>query len=134
MSSGNNIDWTRVASPELEGKPTDSIQIQIAKFNEQLRQCRECLMKQVAEQEARRLAEEAVKKKAEEEARRVAEEKWKAEEVAKQVAKAKVRADFEARRKAEAEVREKEKATSLAAGEEMRARLGQGAKPKVHGR
>jgi len=40
-------------------------------------------MKQVAEQEARRLAEEATKKKAEEEARRVAEEKRKAEEVAK---------------------------------------------------
>ena len=38
------------------------------------------------------------------------------------------------RRKAEAEVRAREKAKSLVAGEAMRARLGQGAKPKVHGR
>jgi len=78
-----------ITSPELEGKPTNSIQIQIAKFDEQSRQCQECLMKQAAEQEVRRLAGEAAKKKAEEEARRVAEEKWKAEEVVKQVAKAK---------------------------------------------
>jgi len=35
-NNGNNVDWTRVASPKLEGKLTDSIQIQIAKFNEQL--------------------------------------------------------------------------------------------------
>jgi len=90
------------------------------------------LMKQAAEQEARRLAEEAVKKKAEEEAKRVAEEKWKAKEQAKKAAEEKVRADFEARRKAEAEVRAREKAESLAAGEEMRARLG--TKPKVRGR
>ena len=76
------------------------------------------MMKQAAEQEARRLAEEAAKKKAEEEAKRVAE--------------AKARADFEARRKAEVEVRAREKAASLAAGEEMRARLG--TKPKVRGR
>jgi len=89
-------------------------------------------MKQAAEQEVRRLAEEAAKKKAEEEVRRVAEEKQKAKEVAKRVAEAKVRVDFEARRKAEAEVRAREKAASLAAGEEMRARLG--TKPKVHGR
>ena len=34
MSSGNNVDWMHVASPKLEGKPTDSIQIQIAKFDE----------------------------------------------------------------------------------------------------
>jgi len=85
MSSGNtdNIDWTRVALPKLEGKPTNSIQVQIAKFDKQSRQRRECLMKQAAEQEARRLVEEAARKKAEEEARRVAEEKQKAEEVAK---------------------------------------------------
>jgi len=82
-NNGNNIDWMRVASPELEGKPTDSIQIQIAKFNEQSQRCRERLMKQVAEQEARRLAEEAAKKKAEEEAKRVSNEKWKAEEEVK---------------------------------------------------
>ena len=44
-----------------------------------------------------------------------------------------MRADFEVRRKAKAEVRAKEKATLLVAGEEMRARLGQGAKPKVRG-
>jgi len=44
-----------------------------------------------------------------------------------------VQADFKARRKAEAEVRAREKAESLAAGEAMWARLGQGAKPKVHG-
>jgi len=66
-NNGNNIDWMHVASPELEGKPTDSIQIQITKFNEQSRRCRERLMKQAAEQEARRLAEEAAKKEAEEE-------------------------------------------------------------------
>jgi len=86
MSAGNtdNIDWTHAPSPELEGKPTDSIQVQIAKFDEQSRRRWERLMKQVAEQEARRLAEEAAKKKAEEEARRVAKEKQKAEEVAKQ--------------------------------------------------
>jgi len=133
MSSGNtdNIDWTRIASPELEGKPTDSIQVQIAKFDEQSRRQQERLMKQAAEQEARRLAEEAARKKAEEEARRVAEEKRKAKEVVKRVAEAKAQADFEARRKAEAEVRVKEKAASLAAGEEMWACLG--AKPKMRG-
>jgi len=133
MSAGNtnNIDWMRAPSPELEGKPTNSIQVQIAKFDEQLHQRWERLMKQVAKQEVRRLAEEATKKKAEEEVRRVAEEKWKAEEVAKRVAKAKARADFEARCKAKAEVRAREKATSLAAGEEMRAWLGLGMKPKV---
>jgi len=39
MSAGNtnNIDWTRAPLPELEGKPTDSIQVQIAKFDEQSR-------------------------------------------------------------------------------------------------
>jgi len=130
-NNGNNIDWMRVASPELEGKPTDSIQIQIAKFDEQSRRCRERLMKQAAEQEARRLAEEAAKKKAEEEAKRVAKEKRKAKEEVKRVAEAKARADFEVRRKAEAEVRVREKAASLAAGEEMRAHLG--TKPKVRG-
>jgi len=92
MSSGNtdNIDWTHVASPELEGKPTDLIQVQIAKFNEQSRRRRDRLMKQVAEQEVRRLAEEAAKKKAEEEAKRIAEEKRKTEEEAERVAEAKV--------------------------------------------
>jgi len=88
-NNGNNIDWTRVALPELEGKLTDSIQIQIAKFDEQSRRRRERLMKQAAEQEVRRLAEEAAKKKAEEEAKRVAKEKWKAEEEAKRVTEAK---------------------------------------------
>jgi len=99
MSTGNtdNIDWTHTPSPELEGKPTDSIQVQIAKFDKQSRRRWERLMKQVAEQEARRLAEEAAKKKAEEEARRVTKQKWKAKEVAKRVAEAKARADFEAR-------------------------------------
>jgi len=136
MSSGNNsnnVDWTRVALPELEGKPTNSIQVQITKFDEQSRQRRDRLMKQAAEQEARRLAEEAAKKKAEEEAKRIAEEKRKAEEQAKKAAEEKAWADFKARRKAEAEVRAREKAESLAAGEAMRARLGQGAKPKVRG-
>jgi len=66
-NNGNNVDWTRVASPELEGKPTDSIQVQIAKFDEQSWRQRDRLMKQAAEQEARRLAEEAARKKAEEE-------------------------------------------------------------------
>jgi len=91
MSSGNtdNIDWMRIASPELEGKPTDSLQVQIAKFDEQSHRRWEHLMKQAAEQEVRRLVEEAARKKAEEEARRVAEEKRKAEEVVKQVAEAK---------------------------------------------
>jgi len=130
-NNGNNVDWTHVASPELEGKPTDSIQIQIAKFDEQSQWRRECLMKQAAEQEARRLAEEAAKKKAKEVVKRVAEEKWKAEEEAKQVTEAKARADFEARCKAKAEVRAREKAASLVAGKEMRARLG--TKPKVRG-
>jgi len=104
-NNGNNVDWTHVGSPELEGKPTDSIQVQIAKFDEQSRRRWEHLMKQAAEQEARRLAEEAARKKAEEEARRVAEEKQKAEEQAKKTAEEKARADFKARRKAEAEVR-----------------------------
>ena len=82
MSAGNtnNIDWTRAALPELEGKPTDSIQVQIAKFDEQSRRRRDRLMRQAAEQEARRLAEEAARKKAEEEAKRIAEEKRKAKE------------------------------------------------------
>jgi len=34
-NNGNNVDWTRIALPELEGKLTDSIQVQIAKFNKQ---------------------------------------------------------------------------------------------------
>jgi len=37
-NNGNNIDWMCIALPELEGKPTDSIQVQIAKFDEQSRQ------------------------------------------------------------------------------------------------
>ena len=73
----------RVASPELEGKPTNSIQVKIAKFDKQSRRRQDQLMKQAAEQEARRLAEEAAKKKAEEEVKRIAKEKWKAEEEAK---------------------------------------------------
>jgi len=132
-NNGNNVDWTRAASPELEGKPTDLIQVQIAKFDKQSQRRRDRLMKQAAKQEARRLAEEAARKKAEEEAKRVAEEKRKAKEQAKKIAEEKARADFEARCKAEAEVRAREKAKSLVAGEAMRARLGQGAKPKVRG-
>jgi len=40
-NNGNNVDWMRAASPELEGKPTDSIQVQIAKFDEQSRRRRD---------------------------------------------------------------------------------------------
>jgi len=83
MSAGNNVNWTRVALPELEGEPTNSIQVQIAKFDKQSHWRQDRLMKQVAEQEVRRLAEEAARKKAEEEARRIAEEKQKAKEEAK---------------------------------------------------
>jgi len=131
MSTGNtdNVNWMCAPLPELEGKLTDSIQVQITKFDKQLRQWQELLMRQAAEQEVRRLAEEATKKKAEEEARRVAEEKWRAEKQVKKVAKEKALANFEARRKAKAEVRAREKAPSLAVGEEMQAQLG--AKPKV---
>jgi len=34
-NNGNNVDWMHVTSPELEGKPTNLIQVQITKFNEQ---------------------------------------------------------------------------------------------------
>ena len=54
-----------------------------------------------------------MKQVAEQEVRRVAKKKWKAEEQVKKAAKEKAQADFEARHKAEAEVRAREKATSL---------------------
>ena len=52
--------------------------------------------------------------------------------MAERVTEAKAQVDFKVRHKAEVEVRAREKAASLAAGEEMRVRLG--AKPKVRGR
>ena len=57
MSSGNNtdsgnngnsadkIDWQRIASPDLVEQVDDSLEVQIAKFDEQLRRQCDKLMK-----------------------------------------------------------------------------------------
>ena len=132
MSSGNNtdggnnsngankVDWQHVASPNLIEQVENSLEVQIAKFDEQL--CRQCdkLMKQAAEQEAQRKAEE-------EEARRKAEED------------AQKRAKFQAQWQADMERKAREKAEAKAAAEAMRAHIvqkvvqGKKPKPKVHG-
>ena len=92
------IDWKRVASPDLLEQMDDSIEVQIAKVNEQSWRRHNKIMKRVAEQEAQRKAEEE-KCKAEEEAKQKAkEEKRKAKEEEKQKAE-------ENKRRAEEEYR-----------------------------
>ena len=73
MSSGNNtdggnngngadkIDWQCVALPDLVKQVDDSLEVQIAKFDEQSRRRRDKLMKQAAEQEVQKKAEEEEK-------------------------------------------------------------------------
>ena len=156
MSSGNNIDsgnngngankidWQCATTPDLIEQVEDLLEMQIAKFDEQLR-CRcEKLMKRVAKQEAQRKAKEE-SRKAEEEAKRVAEEEARklAEEEAKKKAKedSQKRAKFQVRWKADSERKAREKAEAKVAVEVMRAQIaqkvGQGEKPKpkpkVHG-
>ena len=149
MSSGNNTDsgnngngtdkvnWQRIATPDLVEHVDDSLEVQIAKFDEQL--CCQCdkLMKRAAKQEVQKKAEEEAKRVAEEEVRRLAEEeaKKKAEEDAQK------RAKFQAWWKADSERKAREKAEAKAAVEVMRAQIAQKAgqgkkpkpKPKVHG-
>ena len=112
MSSGNNtdsgnnsnsadkIDWQHVVSPDLVEQVDDSLEVQIAKFDEQSHHQCDKLMKRAAEQEAQKKAEEE-RKKAEEEAKRAAEEEARrlAEEEAKKKAEedARKRAEFQAR-------------------------------------
>ena len=152
MSSGNNtnsannsngankIDWQCAAMPDLIERVEDSLEVQIAKFNEQLHcQC-EKLMKRAAEQEAQRKAREE-RRKAEEEAKRVAEEEARklAEEEAKKKGEedAQKRAEFQAWWKADSERKAREKAEAKAVAEAMRVQIaqkvGQGKKPKVRG-
>ncbi|KIM60183.1 hypothetical protein SCLCIDRAFT_26829 [Scleroderma citrinum Foug A] len=111
MSSGNNtdggnnsngadkIDWQHVALPNLVEQVDNSLKVQIAKFDKQLRRRRDKLMKQAAKQEAQKKAKEE-RKKAKEEAKRAAEEEVRrlAEEEAKKKAKedARKRAEFQA--------------------------------------
>ncbi|KIM68372.1 hypothetical protein SCLCIDRAFT_20298 [Scleroderma citrinum Foug A] len=144
-NSGNKIDWQRVATPDLIDQVEDSLEMQIAKFDKQLRRRHDKLMKRVAEQEAQRKAEEE-RRKAEEEAKRVAEEEARklaeeearklAEEEAKKKAEeaAQKRAKFQAQWKAYLERKAREKAKAKAAAEAMRAQIvqkaGQGKKPK----
>ena len=118
---GNNgddalgIDWKRVASPDLLEQMDDSIEVQIAKVDEQLQRRHDKIMKRVAEQEVQRKTEEE-KCKAEEEAKQKAEEeKWKAEEN-------KCRAEEEYR--AQAEMKRKQKADAQEATEKAKARRG----------
>ena len=66
MSSGNNtdssnngsdattIDWKHVALPDLLEQMENSLEVQITKFNEQLHQQHNKLMKRAAKQEAQR--------------------------------------------------------------------------------
>ena len=146
MSSGNNtdsgnngngankIDWQHVTSPDLIKQVDDSLEVQIAKFDEQSRRRHDKLMKRVAKQEAQKKAKEE-RKKAKEEAKRAAEEE--ARRLAEK--EAKKRAEFQARWQANSERKAREKAEEKAAAEAMRAQIvqkaGQGEKPKpkVHG-
>ena len=128
-NNGNNasgINWRQVASPNLLEQMDNSIEVQIAKVDEQLWRRRNKIMKRVAEQEVQRKAEEE-KHKAEEEAKQKAEEeKQKAEEN-------KRRAEEEYR--AQTKVKRKQRADAQEATEAFRAKIAQGgaqgAKPKV---
>ena len=73
MSSGNNtdggnngngadkIDWQCVTLPNLVEQVDDSLEVQIAKFDEQSRCRRDKLMKRAAKQEAQKKAKEEEK-------------------------------------------------------------------------
>ena len=149
MSSGNNtdsgnngngankIDWQCVTSPNLVEQVDDSLEVQIAKFDEQSRWRHDKLMKRAAEQEVQKKAKEE-RKKAEEEAKRAAEEEARrlAEEEAKKKAEedAWKRAEFQVWWQANLERKAREKAEAKAVVEAMRAQIaqkaGQGEKPK----
>ena len=149
MSSGNNInsgnngngankiDWQCATTPDLIEQVEDLLEMQIAKFDEQLR-CRcEKLMKRAAKQGAQRKAEEE-RRKAKEEAKRAAEEEARklAKEEAKKKAKedAQKRAEFQVWWKADSERKAREKAEAKVVLEAMRAQIaqkaGQSEKPK----
>ncbi|KIM60154.1 hypothetical protein SCLCIDRAFT_26794 [Scleroderma citrinum Foug A] len=117
-NDASGIDWKRIALPDLLKQMDDSIEVQIAKVNEQSRRRRDKIMKRAAKQEAQRKAEEE-KRKAEEEAKQKAEEeeKQKAEEN-------KCRAEEEYR--AQAEVKRKQKADAAKIAQEG----AQGTKPR----
>ena len=158
MSSGNNTDsgnngngankinWQCIATPDLIEQVEDSLEVQIAKFDEQSHCQRDKLMKQVAKQEAQRKAEEE-RRTAEEEAKRAAEEEVRklAKEKAKKKAEedAQKRAEFQAWWKADLERKVREKAKAKVVAKVMRAQIAQKAgqgkkpkpkpKPKVHG-
>ena len=109
--SGNNgndalgIDWKQVASPNLLKQMDNSIEVQIAKVDEQLWQRRNKIMKRVAEQEVQRKAEEE-KHKAEEEAKQKAEEEKQKAEENKCRAEEEYRAQTKVKRKQRANTRE----------------------------
>ena len=139
--SGNNgngadkIDWRHVTTPNLIEQVEDSLEVQIAKFDEQLRRRCDKLMKQAAEQEVQRKAEEEAKRAAEEEVKRLAEEE--AEEEAKKKAEedAQKRAEFQVQWQADLERKAREKAEAKVASEAMKAciaqKAAQGEKPKL---
>ena len=107
--SGNNsndasgIDWKRVVSPNLLEQMDNSIEVQIAKVDEQSWRRRDKIMKRVAEQEVQRKAEEE-KCKAEEEAKQKAEEEKQKAEENKHRAEEEYRAQAKVKRKQRANV------------------------------
>ena len=149
MSSGNNTDsgnngngadkihWQRVTTPDLIEQVEDSLEVQIAKFDEQSHHQCDKLMKQAAEKEAQRKAKEE-RRKAKEEAKRAAKEEVRklAKEEAKKKAEedAQKRAEFQVWWKADSERKAREKAEAKVAAEVMRVQIaqkaGQGEKPK----
>ena len=133
-NDASGIDWKQVASPDLLEQMDDSIEVQIAKVNEQSQRRRDKIMKRAAKQEAQRKVEEEKRKAKEEAKQKAEEEKWKAEVEEKQKAEEnKHRAEEEYR--AQAKVKRKQKANVREATEAFRAKIAQGgaqgAKPKV---
>ena len=104
-NTGNNasgIDWKRVVSPNLLKQMDDSIEVQIAKVNEQSQQRHDKIMKRAAKQEAQRKVEEE-KHKAKEEAKQKAEEeeKQKAEENKRRAEEYRAQAEVKRQQKAD---------------------------------
>ena len=108
---GNNgnvisgIDWKWVASPDLLKQMDDSIEVQIAKVDEQSQRRHGKIMKRATKQEAQRKAEEEKHKAKEEAKQKAEEEKWKAEED-KHRAKEEYRVQAEVKRKQKADAQE----------------------------
>ena len=127
---GNNgnvisgIDWKWVASPDLLKQMDDSIEIQIAKVDEQSQQRHGKIMKRAAKQEAQRKAEEEKHKAKEEAKQKAEEEKWKAEEEKWKAEEDKHRAKEEYR--VQAEVKRKQKADAQEVIKTFRAKIAHG--------